>query len=213
MRLPQGDSRLSNDDEPKEQVAPEPGATGLPGTVRIVSRPVTTDFNDRLRVGGSYALKSIERALFGGRFNKVVAHPISCDTCFSHARKDEFLVASRSLDPLAYDLDFQAEATRRLTHVKSAVESNGVTRFRTLVFPNKINVYEAYVPQAGAASVFNPEFAASDIGLVPLLARLREAVDMGMTDVYLPNDHHTGSIGYRLAADAVSESLEWPALR
>jgi hypothetical protein len=52
-----------------------------------------------------------------------------------------------------------------------------------------------------------PELIASDTGFIDLLPGLREAVANGLTDVYLPNDHHTGSLGYALAADIIAAAV------
>jgi hypothetical protein len=179
------------------------------GRVRQTRRRTRADFKERMRVAGNYLLKSVEKALIGDRFNKVAVNTISCDFCFSNSRKGEFLIARRSLDPLAYDLDFEDEAVTRLTELKRVVESNGVTQFRTAVFPNKINVYKDYVTNEGLVSVYDLDWSEAETGLVPLLRDLRSAVDKKLPDVYLPNDHHTGPVGYKVASDAIGESLGW----
>lgn len=170
-------------------------------TRKIVQPPL----KEQVRVASHYIAKSLQRLL--GLSSTARAMEIRCDTCFSNRRKGEFLVSTSSLDKRSLKLQFRSSAVSAAKRLKQNIESNGYSSVNYVFFPNKINVYAEYAPSQSPVTIFSGEMNDDSFGLVPLLDFFKSSVVAGMTDLYLPNDHHLGSEGYRLAGQRIADVL------
>ena len=170
-------------------------------------RETAMTFRDRMAATGDYVKKALQRAVLGPSSLPVLAVPLDCDTCFSHARNDRVLVMRSTLRPAPYPEATIERGIHGLERVRAAVERDGRTTFRSTVFPSKLNVYRDYIAVDAGPSLIDPRLATRDTGFVDLMPALRAGVRAGTTDVYLPNDHHMGAAGYAIAASVLRESL------
>jgi hypothetical protein len=99
-----------------------------------------------------------------------------------------------------------------MLRLQSLVESNGFTRFLYLIAPDKTSLYAPYLTNASDSTCNLIAIAAQDdrLHLVRTDQILAQEIAAGTPDVYLPNDSHWGSVGHRLAAEGLTESLTSP---
>jgi len=118
---------------------------------------------------------------------------------------------------LVYAEDFEKQhtederlqtAAEKKAQLENYVSSNGITRLIVLVFPDKSTVYQAYLQadEWEQASIFE-RMKQQGTPLLNLDEVMKTAVQAGQQDVYLPNDTHTGSIGYELAAQLLIDDM------
>lgn len=200
-KLPCPEEVANSIDHPSPQtslaVKSEPGGD----LTRHVERNIS--WND-VKLG--YVLSYLGRHLFHSVDSSVVKVELSKEAPFSSRNRHAMLVYKDDLRKVSWwkemgmrELVCRIEATRR------RVESNGKTRFLLLVAPDKLTAYEEFVA--------NPELrdlsrlsvlAASMPAVMPRVDRaLSEAIQLGITDVYLPDDTHWGAAGYQIASDTV----------
>lgn len=93
----------------------------------------------------------------------------------------------------------------RIQQLRDKVERKGQTRFVLMVAPDKLAAYgpELQDTQWAHASQL-PELAALNPQTMPRLdLAMRQAIERGQPDVYLPDDTHWGSEGHKLAASTM----------
>ncbi|HET6370235.1 MAG TPA: hypothetical protein VFG95_03510, partial [Nitrospiria bacterium] len=97
-----------------------------------------------------------------------------------------------------------------LINLQNRIQANGVTFFVILIAPDKLTAYADYITDRDFTQISRLDRLASDPGLhLPRVdLALKKAIDAGVKDVYLPDDTHWGSAGYKIAADTLVEYLK-----
>ena len=99
---------------------------------------------------------------------------------------------------------------QRFTTAQTLVEKNKKTRFLAMIAPDKRTVYNHLLMNEGESyrSALESMPGKSKINWIHTYKALREMVDNGVVDVYLPNDTHWGYQGYNAAYLATKEKIE-----
>jgi hypothetical protein len=129
---------------------------------------------------------------------------------FSSKLSSQLLWYYKDLEKFKFkDADIE-KAGCYLSHLQNIAQSNGKTRFLTMIAPDKTTIYGRYFKKAPLG------FEVRDmIGLVTkpglnilrLDHKLSLAAENGIKDIYLPNDTHWGFVGHDLAAKSVIDFL------
>ena len=100
----------------------------------------------------------------------------------------------------------------RIETMRKQVEKNGQTRFVFMVAPDKLTAYARYVRDDDLRNLSRLAELSGRLPHVmpPLDVALTSAIGNGEQDVYLPNDTHWGSNGYRIAAETLLAFLQTP---
>ncbi|HVS81257.1 MAG TPA: hypothetical protein VHE60_05955 [Pyrinomonadaceae bacterium] len=100
----------------------------------------------------------------------------------------------------------------RVERMRSQVEANGITQFVFMVAPDKLTAYADFLADEGLRGISQlPELSGHHSEMMPRLdLALISAIRRGEEDVYLPDDTHWGSSGYRIVAETLLQFLTLP---
>ena len=99
---------------------------------------------------------------------------------------------------------------QRFATAQALIEHNKKTRFLAMIAPDKRTVYNHLLmnEKDGYKSALESMPGKSKINWVNTYKALREMVEDGVVDIYLPNDIHWGYQGYKAAYLATKEKIE-----
>ncbi|MFK5892051.1 MAG: hypothetical protein QM504_02395 [Pseudomonadota bacterium] len=169
----------------------------------FVSRSKNIKLKERFRLAGDYIYKKIFGRLLS--VTKVIA--INCEHCFSSNIKDKMLIFSSSLSKSKLAMGKASQAAEKIGFIKNIIESNGATKFGYMIMPYKINIYTDYASNINPPTLYHSVLNQEENGFINVRAVLMTAVKKGVSDIYLPNDHHYGADGSRLTAKLVANIL------
>lgn len=161
-------------------------------------RKVKVDMERLFAEAANYIEKSLHRFV-GSHKDKTVVLPLRQDNLFSSGEPGKLLVLKDTLHKEISENDV-AMAVQGLQKARSLVEANGETRFVFMMFPDKVTAYSPFLSPGikPAPSAFPP--LAERYPLLRLDQRFQSELRQGAKDLYLPNDTHTGSNGFKTAA-------------
>lgn len=183
-----------------------------PAETFVYRRPVRARLSD---VNLSYALDSMvarARRRLGLRSGE--AMEVSLERpLFSSRKADAALIFRDDLLKGAWtraDLDAVSCGLRRL---QDAVQGDGRTLFLAVLVPDKLSAYSGDLKDRSLAGLgVLDRLDLEGVNVVPVGARLTEAVKAGTVDVYLPDDSHLGSAGYAIMARSISSEVQRRAM-
>ncbi|MDR3517031.1 MAG: hypothetical protein P4M00_14555 [Azospirillaceae bacterium] len=153
--------------------------------------------------------KSIPRWLVGWDDATVRRLPLSRPDLFTSRLPGELLVYRDDLAKAAWTDGDWAAIRCRLLDWQVRTEANGRTTFLVVVPPDKSSAYAPYLPADARQPDGIARLAeASALHLPRVDLALRQAIQSGVRDVYLPNDTHWGTAGSRIAATSVIDYLK-----
>ena len=93
----------------------------------------------------------------------------------------------------------------RFSVLQNNVQSNGFTNFIAMIAPDKSTVYRNYLlnPEVRFESSHNFMPKKNSVNWLNIEQFMVNSFEKGAIDLYLPNDIHWGSEGYRVAAEAI----------
>jgi len=171
------------------------------------SRDKSLLFDERMALTGDYLKKKFIKLVFKNFPFEASVVEIECESCFSNSLQGSFLATTSTIDPIPYSMTARETLFSNLKRLKSIVEANGQTRFYSTIFPHKINVYLPYTDIETNKTFFDGDIPENEIGFINLMPGLQKAVADGTQDVYLPNDHHFGSAGFKVTAEIISDAV------
>ncbi|MEI6300027.1 MAG: hypothetical protein WCR74_01160 [Betaproteobacteria bacterium] len=157
------------------------------------------------------AMNTARLRFLDGRFGSgdTVNVPLNTPALFSNRRADRLLYYAEDENKRAWtDKDIRA-AVDNLQQIQARIARNEL-RLVLAVVPDKSTVYRPYILTGGDRDEYPdifPAIATAGINSVDLLKLFRRQVDQ-VVDLYLPNDTHLGSTGYRLMAVEILEHLK-----
>jgi hypothetical protein len=159
----------------------------------------------------NYLLKSIPRAL-GVNVTDAFRFTLTRNDLFSSRIKDQLLVHEGNITKRELPPGSDSVMACNLLKAQQQVEANGYTRMVIMVAPDKLTAYSQVLQdQAFASLSIIPALAKHRaLNLIRLDLLLQQKVRAGVVDLYLPNDTHWTSTGYRLAAEAMVDYLNRP---
>ncbi len=126
---------------------------------------------------------------------------------FSSRRPQTLLFLSADLETASLESVDLDRIRCGLIDVQRRVEAAGTTRFVAMIAPDKRAIYAPDIVGAAGPGSVVPKLVDPRLALARLDLSLRQAVEAGELDVYLPNDTHWGAVGHRVAADTVLDQL------
>ena len=158
-----------------------------------------------------YIRYELGRKLASHRQRNALRIELSRDAPFTSAVRDAMLVYKDDVNKAASWRDMGVEEMAcRIERLRERIEANGVTRFVLMVVPDKLTAYSDFVRDPALQRLSRlPELASYAEPFMPRVdIALVSAINRGVKDVYLPNDSHWGSAGYRIAAEALVRYLQ-----
>ena len=163
---------------------------------------------DRLDMTSDYIFKAAVRGLLGGgALDRVVDVRIDCAHCFSNSLHGHYLDWGATFRPILSQAERLTEVKTFAETLKRTVEENQQTTVFLLFFPMKSTAYGPFIEDHYYTLLDDRSLYTPETGIVDVISALRQAVRLGKTDVYMPNDHHTGVAGNQAAYSALIERL------
>jgi len=164
-----------------------------------------------LTLDAAYLLQTlgntVRAALLPGRivYGGVVNVPLTTDRLFSNRKANRLLYYSEDDLKMEWTEEDMAAAMQNLKHIQEELAASGL-RFVLVVVPDKSTVYRPFMAdgagKAGYPDVFS-RLKAANVNSVDLSEHFRKEVG-NTIDLYLPNDTHLSTQGYRLMAAKVA---------
>lgn len=141
--------------------------------------------------------------------NQVFSFSLNDPGLFSSVKNQELLVYFDEMNKKKLKEADVEQLRAGIAQCTKIVESNGKTRFICLVAPDKSSIYAPYLADAKNATWNLIERVAQDktLPVVRTDQVLAAEIARHTPDVYLPNDSHWGSIGHRLVAEALLDTM------
>jgi hypothetical protein len=161
-------------------------------------------------LAANFLFKNLSRDLLSIDPFQVARFRLSRADLFSNRSADHILIYKMDLQKQSWTPE-QVESIRcGLIDLQNRVQANGRTFFVLLVAPDKLTAYSTYIMDRDFTKFSQLDRLASDPGLhLPRVDQaLKKAIDAGVKDVYLPDDTHWGSAGYKIAAETLVEYLK-----
>ncbi len=163
---------------------------------------------ERMNIASNMFMKIFFRDVLGVNITEVAALPLRKDW-FSSKKSSELIFLESHLLPSTLALDRKDSALLGARKLKGMIEQNGKTKLYLMFFPNEISVYRDQLQsnEIEVASLMDhfDDFNQDDI--VRLDDAFQAAINSGVIDLYFPNDTHTSSVGYKIAADKLLEKM------
>lgn len=201
--------------EPPDCVARNPAPALAPRPVLPV--PVEPEPYERataaalldLSLSIDFLAKVVPREYLGRDHTPVARLALSHPAPFSNVERRQLLVYRDDLAKSEWTPDTWERARCNLIDLQNRVQANGRTFFVAMIAPDKLTAYSALLAEPRHRTLSRIDLLATDpaLHLLRLDLGLREAVENGVVDVYLNNDTHWGSAGYRIVAQELVSYL------
>ena len=156
-----------------------------------------------------FLAKVVPREYLGHDRTPVARLALSRPAPFSNFERRQLLVYKDDLAKSGWTPETWERARCNLVGLQNRVQANGRTFFVAMIAPDKLTAYSAFLAESRYRTLSRIDLLARDPALhLPRLdLRLRGAVDDGIVDVYLNNDTHWVSAGYRIVAQELVDFL------
>lgn len=166
-------------------------------------------------VNPEYVRQYIFRALknfFLGPKKKPTTYRLALTTnsLFSNRRSDELLVYRDDVAKRDWSEEDYEKMRCTARSLQKRIETNGKTVAVFMVVPDKLTAYADYLVDSKLRRISRLNYFAVDgvIRFPRIDLAIKQAVDSGGVDVYLPNDTHWGYLGHQIAANALVDYLQ-----
>ena len=150
---------------------------------------------------------AVRSVLSGGELDRVVDVGIGCDHCFSNSLHGHYLDWGATFRPILNEAERLDSVKTFSGTLKRTVEDNKQTMVFLLFFPMKSAAYGPFIEDKFYTLLDDQSLYVPETGVIDVISALRQAVRLGKTDVYMPNDHHTGYVGNQAAYSALIDRL------
>ncbi len=163
------------------------------------------DLETMISESSSFLVTSLKRDVLG--ITKSIEYRLQGQSqLFSNIKDHSLLVSTRDLEKTGVKEQSIQSTAERLIRARNMTSQNGKTTFLPLIIPDKLSIYQQFVQidinEYKALIPWINDYVTLVRTDIPLL----EAVANRITDLYMPNDTHTGSRGNRIIAEVV---LNW----
>ena len=161
-----------------------------------------------LDTAGSYLVKAIPRAI-GVNTTRAIKLKINRNDLFSSKIKDHILITESDVEKEEWPRNSTSVIACNLLDAQMKIEANGYTKVVVMIVPDKLTTYSEVVNDLAYSqlSVISRIARESRLNLIRLDNFLQQEVTKGLVDIYLPDDTHWSSIGYKLASEHLAEHL------
>jgi hypothetical protein len=195
------------------RLLPPPGGRARP----VLPMPIEAEAYSRPTRGAlldfslaiDFLSKQIPREYFGRDRTPVKRLALSRPAPFSNLEKHQLLVYRDDLLKAHWTPAMWERIRCNLANLQNRVQANGKTFFIALIATDKLTAYSELLADESLRNLSHIDLLATDPGLhLPRLdLRLRRAIRDEVVDVYLNNDTHWGSAGYRIVARELVDYL------
>ena len=201
-----GDCGIINPYKNKPDFRPSPITLPMRDAYRIHNR---TPLNEQLPYARKYWLERMKRTIKDS-YTPVRQMELTAAALFSSKASNRLLVYEGDIKKKSWDEKRIADIQCKLAKLRNLVQQNGKTLFLTLIAPDKLSAYSAYLqdPSYAKTSVIDRLASDKSLHIVRVDQAMRAAVAEGTVDLYLPNDTHWGYRGHQTAAAAITRYLE-----
>lgn len=181
----------------------------------IAPRPIVAAMKatDLELYGRPKGLVSLDEAMAYLRQNigakrKARINVLTREDLISNKRSGQLLWLNKDLKKFRLEDTDLEQVGCYLSYLQNSVQLNGITRFITMISPDKTTIYGRYLekPPFEIRDMISP-VDRPGLNLIRLDRDLSRAVENGIQDIYLPNDTHWGFAGSDLAAKSVIDFL------
>lgn len=166
---------------------------------RQLNRMPQIGLEQRMQQAGNYLIKLLYRQL--GDVGRARVYKLSRNDLFSNEDSDLLLVVDEDIyKPTISEIDAQ-QLAKALQYIEKIVCANGRTQFIPLIMPDKLTTYMPYIDKSDISTQSYLPLLAQYYDLPRIDIAFQRALTNGVKDLYLPNDTHTGFMGYQLAAE------------
>jgi len=172
-----------------------------------------TDVN--MDVAANYLIKMSLRKILNVNLTKTIMFELNERGHFSNTYSGKILVYSDDLQKASLTDNNIITRGCDLLNIQNRIQSNQITQFIAMIPPDKLTAYSEYLA--------NKKY--SNIDIIPALSKInnlnvprldtgiKREIKNGLVDVYLPNDTHLSSLGYKIAAHEVVKYLTKESLK
>jgi hypothetical protein len=167
-------------------------------------------WNINLRYAASVIVKTFIRNLFGRELRPTKRFYLTNNTLFSNKQNNEILIYEADMDKLTWNHEDITKATCSIRGLQNRIQANGKTLFIFMLAPDKSSAYADYIANPMFRNRENTQdwFAKYSINAPRIDLLLKEAIDSGMKDVYLPSGTHWSARGYEIAAECLVDFIK-----
>lgn len=150
----------------------------------------------------------LKRLTYGRLQDRVRRFALTRSDLFSNARPDEILIFSNDFNKGTWDEETWKRIACRVNSIEGQVRSSGNTEFVFLVAPDKSTVYGEFGRDGNfSTSKLDHLYQHTGATTLDIRAFLRELIEDGEKDVYLPNDTHWSPRVHRAVAREIARHL------
>jgi len=159
--------------------------------------------NLKIGVSANYLKKRILRS------SDVVLMPLDRGGLFSNKLSKDTLVWGSDFLNYSFNEEKINQAVCGLLNLQNLVQSNNKTLFIAMIAPDKLSIYANYFKSfRDKEKIVLDYFTKKPINFPRVDVALKQGLEKGVVDVYLPNDTHWGSWGHKTAAQTLVKYLE-----
>lgn len=197
---------------PAQQGRQTPTLVTIPAIADAVEQMRSTEWTDLrdvpLGVAFKYVVREALYRLTGVQSTDAWQFQLTREDLFSNAVPDRLLVFRRDIEKTSQWRGTDSkEIDCRIRSLKRLVESNGYTQLIVMIPPDKLTAYAPWIHAADVKALSDlDDLARRHPSLIPSIdLALRQAIEVGHKDVYLPNNTHFGITGHLVAGQALVE--------
>lgn len=156
----------------------------------------------------STAINTLRAGFTEGRMvsGEVINEPLSSDKLFSNRKSNRLLYFAEDELKLRWSENDRAAAIENLERIQTDLEKAGL-RLVVVVVPDKSTAYRRYLvneaSKTGYPDIFK-QLASASVADVDLFGKFQQATE-NVVDLYLPNDTHLSTQGYKIMASQVAD--------
>jgi len=157
----------------------------------------------------SWLYRSAMRGLFGVQAGNTVEVELVRADLFSSRASARLLVYGDDFNKAAWSAEHLRRIRCALADLATRFQADGRTVFMTALAPDKSSAYRPWArdPARLPAERLGELFDGLDVPDARLDLAIRDAVERGVVDVYMPDDTHWSGAGHALAAQVIFERL------
>ncbi len=158
-----------------------------------------------LKYAASVIVNTLLRNFSGMDSRNTRRFALSRDDLFSNRRSHEIIVFEGDMDKLAWKQEDIAKAACSIQGLQDRVQANGETLFIFMLAPDKSTAYAEYIKGSVFRNRLDTQQLLLNYGInAPRIdIVLKEAIDRGEKDIYIPSGTHWSARGYGLAAEVI----------
>jgi hypothetical protein len=189
---------------PNFRLSLNPVARAPVGFARDTSRRLSTS---QIDTAIDFLKKSTQRWIIGHDSTNVLRVNLSRTDLFSNRSSGNLLVYTGDLRKSEFSDQYLESVGCALLAFQARVEANGLTAFVLMIAPDRSTAYGDFTPDLHLPNLTNILASNKNLHLLRVDVSLKQAIELGRSDIYLPNDTHWGGAGKQIVAETLVSYL------